>query len=165
MERGGLALGNFLDLTIQFRGRSLIHLAGLGQAANTDSLQHAQNAQSVHIAGIFRSIKRNLNMALCSQIVDLIGLDLAHQTDQTGGIGQVAVMQGDSVLLDQVVDTSGVGDGSAADDAVNLVALLQKELCQIGTILTGNTGDQRNSRHILTSTFLLFFAVLCLVFL
>lgn len=49
-------------------------------------------------------------MALCSQIVDLIGLDLAHQTDQTGGIGQVAIVQGDSVLLNQVVDTSGVGD-------------------------------------------------------
>ena len=94
-------------------------------------------------------------MALCSQIVDLIGLDLAHQTDQAGGIGQVAVVQGDCVLLDQVVDTSGVGDGSAADDAVDLVALLQKELCQVGTILTGNTGNQRNFRHILTSTFLL----------
>lgn len=64
-------------------------------------------------------------------------------------------MQGDCVLLDQVVDTSGVGDGSAADDAVDLVALLQKELCQVGTILTGNTGNQRNFRHILTSTFLL----------
>ena len=125
VERGGLALGNFLDFAVQLGGRSLIHLAGLGQAADTNGFQHTQNAQSVHIAGILRSIKRNLNMALCSQIVDLIGLDLAHQTDQTGGIGQVAIVQGDSVLLDQVVDTSGVGNGSAADDAVNLVALLQ----------------------------------------
>ena len=81
-------------------------------------------------------------MALCSQIVDLIGLDLAHQTDQAGGIGQVAVVQGDSVLLDQVVDTGGVGDGSAADDAVDLVALLQQKLCQVGTILTSDTGNQ-----------------------
>ena len=142
VERSGLALGDFLDLAVQLGGRSLIHLAALGQAANTDSLQHTQNTQSVHIAGVLGSIEGDLNMALCSQIVDLIGLDLAHQTDQAGGIGQVAVVQGDSVLLDQVVDTSGVGDGSAADNAVNLVALLQKKLCQIGTILTSDTGNQ-----------------------
>ena len=55
---------------------------------------------------------------------------------------QVAVVQGDSVLLDQVVDTSGVGDGSAADDTVNLVALLQQKLCQIGTVLTSDASNQ-----------------------
>ena len=142
VERSGLALGNFLDLAVQLRGRSLIHLAGLGQTADADGLQHAQNTQCVHITGVLGCIEGDLNMALCSQIVDLVGLDLAHQTDQTGGIGQVTVMQGDSVLLDQVVDTSGVGDGSAADDAVDFIPLLQQELCQIGTILTSDTGNQ-----------------------
>ena len=52
-------------------------------------------------------------------------------------------------------DALTVVDGGTTYDAVNLVALLQKELCQIGTILTGNTGNQRNFRHIFTSTFLL----------
>ena len=66
-------------------------------------------------------------------------------------------MQSDGVLLDQMVDTGGVGDGCPADDAVDLVALLQKELCQIGTILTGDTGNQCNFRHILTSTYLQLF--------
>jgi len=69
MERSGLTLGNFLDLAVQLGGRSLIHLAGLGQIADPDGFQHTQNAQSIHIAGIFRSIEGNLNMALCSQIV------------------------------------------------------------------------------------------------
>ena len=142
VERSRLALGNFLDLAVQLGGGSLIYLAGLGQTADTNGFQHTQNAQSVHIAGIFRSIKGDLNMALSGQIIDLIGLDLAHQTDQTRGIGQIAVVQGDSVLLDQVVNTSGVGDGRPADDAVDLIALLQKELCQIGTILTSDTGNQ-----------------------
>ena len=81
-------------------------------------------------------------MALCSQIVDLIGLDLAHQTDQAGGIGQVAVVQSDRVLLDQMVDTSCVGDGSAADDAMDLIALLQQKLCQIRAVLTGDASNQ-----------------------
>ena len=142
MERSGLTLGDFLDLAIQLGGGSLIHLAGLGQAADPDSLQHTQNTQCVHIAGVLRSIKGDLNMALCSQIVDLVGLDLAHQTDQAGGIGQVAVVQGDSILLDQVVDTSGVGDGSAADNAVDLIALLQQKLCQIRAVLTSDASNQ-----------------------
>lgn len=81
-------------------------------------------------------------MALCSQIVNFVWLDFAHQTDQAGGIGQVAVVQGDRVLLDQVVDTSGVGDGSAADDAVDLIALLQQKLCQIRAVLTGDASNQ-----------------------
>ena len=142
MERGGLALRNFLDLAVQLGGGSLIHLAGLGQAADADSLQHTQNAQCVHIAGVLGCVKGDLNVALCSQIVDLIGLDLAHQTDQAGGIGQVAVVQSDRVLLDQMVDTSCVGDGSAADDAMDLIALLQQKLCQIRAVLTGDASNQ-----------------------
>lgn len=81
-------------------------------------------------------------MALCGQIVDLVGLDLAYQTDESGGIRQVAVMQMDSIFLDQVVDASGIGNGSAADDAVDFIPLLQQELCQIGAVLTRDTGDQ-----------------------
>ena len=142
MERGSLALGNFLDLAVQLGGRCLIHLAGLGQAADTDGFQHAQNAQCVHIAGVLRCVEGDLNMALCSQIVDLVGLDLAYQTDKAGGIGQVAVVQGDRVLLDQVVDTGGVGDGGAADNAVDFIPLLQQELCQIGAVLTRDAGDK-----------------------
>ena len=142
MERGGLTLRDFLHLAVQLGGRSLIHLAGLGQAADTDGFQHAQNAQCVHIAGVLGYIEGDLNMALCSQIVNFVWLDLTHQTDEAGGIGQVAVVQGDSVLLDQVVDTGGVGDGSAADNTVDLIALLQQELCQIGAVLTGDASDK-----------------------
>ena len=136
MKRSSLALGNFLNLTIQLRGRSLIYLAGLDQAADADSFQHTQDTQCVHITGIFRSIEGDPNMALSSQIVDFIGLDLAHQTNQARRIGQVAIMQLDGVLLDQVVDAGSIRDESAADDAVDFVALFQKKLGQLGTILT-----------------------------
>ena len=92
-------------------------------------------------------------MTLCSQIVDFIWLDLAHQTDQAGRIGQVAVVQLDGILFNQMIDTGGIGDRSATDNAVDFIALLQKELSQIGAILTGDTSNQRNFRHILTSNF------------
>ena len=48
----------------------------------------------------------------------------------------------DSIFLDQVVDAGGVGDGCAADNTVDFIPLLQQELCQIGTILTSDTGNQ-----------------------
>jgi hypothetical protein len=32
-------------------------------------------------------------------------------------------------------------DTAAADDAMNLIALVEKELGEVRTVLTGNTGD------------------------
>ena len=81
-------------------------------------------------------------MALCGQIVDFIGLNLAHQTNQTGGIGQIAIMQSDGIFLNQVIDTSSIGDGSTTNNSVNLIAFLQKELCEVRSILTGDTSDK-----------------------
>ena len=119
VERRCFTLRNFLDLTIQFRSRCLIHLAAFSQTTNTDSLQNTQNTQSVHITGIFRCIKRNLHMALCSQIVDFIRLNLANNTKQTRRIRQIAVMQLD--FAHQVVNTGCVGDRSTAHDAVDFI--------------------------------------------
>ena len=79
-------------------------------------------------------------MALRRQIINLVRLDLADNANQAGGVGQVTVMQGN--LVHDMVNTGGVGDGSAADNAVNLVALLQQKLRQVGTVLAGDTGNK-----------------------
>ena len=96
----------------------------------------------VEISAVHRCIEGNLDMALRSQIVDFIRFDFAHQTDQTRRIGQVSVVQGNRVLLNQMVDTSRVGDGRTADDAVDFIALLQQKLCQIRAGLSGNACNQ-----------------------
>jgi hypothetical protein len=36
----------------------------------------------------------------------------------------------------------GVEGGSAADDAVHLVTLRQQQLGEVGTVLTGDAGDE-----------------------
>ncbi len=44
-------------------------------------------------------------------------------------------------VLIEVVDPVGVEQGGAALDAVNFITLLQKKLCEIGTVLSGDAGD------------------------
>ena len=88
-------------------------------------------------------------MGLGSQIVNLVGANLAQNTTQAGPVGQVAVVQEELPLLTmlvKMVDAARIELRSAAHDTVNLVALAQQELGEIGTILTGNSGDQGSAR-------------------
>ena len=64
-------------------------------------------------------------MALCSQIVDLIRPDLIYQTDQPGRIRQIPIMKFNNVFFNQMINTGSIGNRSTADNAVNLVTLLQ----------------------------------------
>jgi hypothetical protein len=41
-----------------------------------------------------------------------------------------------------VVDTIGIQQGSAALDAMHFIPLFEQELSKIGTVLTGDAGDQ-----------------------
>ena len=162
MKRRGLLLGNLFHLAVQLGGGCLINLRLLHQPQQTDRFQHAQNADRVHLSGILRHVEGNLDMALCGQVIDLIRL---HQTDDTNhgrGIGQIPVVQRDSIQ--DVLDPPRVGAGSAAGNAVYLIALLQKELCQIGTVLPGDSRYQCHFLRILTHypnslSFLLFLSI------
>ncbi len=63
-------------------------------------------------------------MALGGKIVDLVGLGLLDDADQIGGIGQVAVMQNEPLILlvrilVEMVDAAGVEGRRAALDAVD----------------------------------------------
>ena len=86
-------------------------------------------------------------MALGAEVVDLVGLELVEQLDQRDRVGEVAVVgeQADPLLVGvvvEVVDPVGVEARGAADDAVDLVALLEQELGQVGAVLAGDAGDQ-----------------------
>ena len=140
---------NLLHLAVQFGGRSLIHLAAFRQPAHANRFQHAQNTQGIHVARIFRRVERHLHMTLRRQIVDFVGLDFAHQPNQAGRIRQVAVMQVNCLLLNQVVNARRVGNGRTADNTMHLIVFFEQELRQIGTILTGDAGNQRLLCHCL----------------
>ncbi len=79
-------------------------------------------------------------MALGAEIVDFVRLRFLHQADQIGGVGQVAIVQEETgaalMRIDiDVIDALGVERGRAALDAMDDIALLQQQLCQIGAVL------------------------------
>ena len=81
-------------------------------------------------------------MALRSQVIHLTRLDLVYELHQTGGVGEVAVVQlevlalfeGQRVLV-EVPDPGCVEGTGAADDAVHLVTFREEQLGKVGTVL------------------------------
>jgi hypothetical protein len=92
-------------------------------------------------------------MALRGEIVDLVRLRLLDDSDQVRRIGEIAMMEHESAvglvrILVEVIDPVGI-DRRASLDAVDQIALGQKELRQIGTVLASNSGNECNLRHLL----------------
>ena len=80
-------LRDLLHFSVKFRGRCLINSGFLFQPQNPYRFKDAQNTDSIDFAGIFRHIKGNLNVGLCSQVVEFIRTNQADNTDQRGGVG------------------------------------------------------------------------------
>ena len=79
-------------------------------------------------------------MALGRQIVYLVRLRNLHGGDQGDGVGHVGVDEVDFFL--DVRHIAVVHVALAAPDAVYFIAFFQQQLCQVGTVLTGDTGNQ-----------------------
>ena len=104
--------------------------------------------------GVGRRVERDADVALRAQVVDLVGLNVEHQVGQVLSIGQVTVMQkqfrtGFVRIPVDVVDPHGVEAAAAADDPVNFVAFFQQQFCQIGTVLSGDPGNQCSFHNVL----------------
>ena len=115
-------------------------------------LEQAQRAERVGIGGVLGGLEADLDVALRRQIVDLVGLGLLDQADQVGGVGQVAVVQEEACLVlvrvgVEMVDPAGVERRGAPLDAVHDVALGQQKRREIGAVLAGDAGDQRDLPH------------------
>src|SRR4030095_1084443 len=103
-------------------------------------------AQRVGVGGVFRRLEAHLHVALGREIVDFVGLHLAQQAQQVGGIRHVAVVQeqaggGIVAVAIEVVDAFGVEQRRAAFDAVYDVSAAQQEVGEIGAVLPGDAGD------------------------
>jgi hypothetical protein len=74
-----------------------------------------------------------------------------HQPDQIGRIRHVAIVQQERHIAGvrvfvEVIDARGVERGRSPLDAVNSVAEAKQIFGQIGAILPGNAGEERNAR-------------------
>ena len=142
MERRVFVLGNFLDLAVQFGGRSLVDAAGVFQTAETHSLQHAQHAGGVNIGGKLGHVKADLHVALGGKVVDFVGAHGADNGQDAHGVAEVAIVQVEVGMAFQVGNALTVVNGRTADDTVDIVAFFQQELCQIAAVLAGHAGDE-----------------------
>jgi hypothetical protein len=95
-------------------------------------------------------------VALRREVVDLGRLDLAEQPEKVRRVGHVAVMQekpdaGVVAVAVEVIDALGVQQRGTALDAVHDIALRQQEIGEVGAILTGDPGNERDFLgHVLT---------------
>src|SRR5690606_2818386 len=147
IEGGGFLLGNFLHEAVQLGSGGLIETGLLFQAEDANGFEQTQGTDAIAVGGVLRLFKADSHMRLGGQVVDLVGLHLLNNAHQTGGVGQVAVVQHKVAVVDvrilvQVVDPVGVEQAAAALDAVYFVALLQQKLGQVRTILPGDASDQ-----------------------
>jgi hypothetical protein len=84
-------------------------------------------------------------MGLGSEVVDLVRMQVFDHSHQGVRVAEIGDMEGDRRCVggDEMTDAGLlyiVGGGS--NRAVNLVTLVEQVLGEIGTILTGDTGDE-----------------------
>ena len=156
IERRGLPLRHFLHLAEQFGRGSLINAASLLQPADTHGLQEAERAHGISLGRVFRHVERHFHVALCSQVIDFRGMDVADNPNQRTAVRHVAPMQVHQTALlhvphpfvqIQMLDTCGIERGGTAHDAMHLISFFNQKLGQIGTVLTRNTGNQCYFSH------------------
>ena len=140
VERGILVLGHLFDLAVQLGGAGLIDAAGLVQTGGMHRLKNAKHTERIDLAGILGGIKADLDMALCRQIINLVGPNLYYNTHDTGRVRQITLVNHKTVQ--NAVNTACCGDRSPAYDPVYLIAFLQKKFCKIRAVLSGNAGNQ-----------------------
>ena len=147
VERSGLLLGGLLDEAVELAGAGLVELCFLFEAEDADGFEEAEGAQGVGVGGVLWLFEGDLDVGLGAEVVDLVGLDLLDDLDEGRGVGEVAVVEKEfgmglvGVFVD-VIDASGVEEGGAALDAVDLVAFGEEEFGEIGSVLSGNSGDE-----------------------
>ena len=98
--------------------------------------------------GVLRHLEADLYVTLRREVVHLVRLDLREESSQQRRVGHVAVVQVKVTvlvvrILVDVVEAMSVDQRRAANDAVDLVALLHQLLGEIRAVLPADAGDQR----------------------
>ncbi len=148
IERRRLALRGLEHLAEHLRARGLVEARVLDQPADPDRLEQAQRAERVGVGRVLGRLERDGDVALGGEVVDLVGAHLLDDPDQVRRVRHVAVVQdqpraGLVRIRVQMVDPVRVEQRRPALDAVDLVALLEQKLGEIGAVLARDSRDQR----------------------
>ena len=138
-----LGLGNLSDPAEHFRRARLIEAnIRIGQS---DRVEYAGHAEGSDLAGEHGLAPRRLHERLSREVVDLARAVLAQNLDHRDLVEDVCGRQGQPVL--DVGDALEVESARAPDHPDHLITFGQQPFRQVGTILTGDAGDQRPLLH------------------
>jgi hypothetical protein len=85
---------------------------------------------------------------LRAEVVAFVGLHLLQDMEERAGVSEVAVMQDETGIADQlmlvdVIDAGGVEERRVALDAVDLVAFFEQQFGEIRAVLPAYACNQR----------------------
>src|SRR5262249_26684495 len=148
----------------EWRGFLLRRLGGLAEhlgragliearleTALANAFENAEGPQARRVAGVFRNLEADFDVALRAQIVDLVRTDGPQQPVHRRGVTEIAVVKilrtggpgGGACVLEQMVDAGPIQRAGAAHEPVDFVSLLEEKLRQVRAVLPGDPGDER----------------------
>ena len=137
---------DFPSLAEHFRAGGLIEL-GLDPALQ-DGIQNPHRAGSGDIGGVFGHIETHPNVALCTQVINLVRLDGLQEPVEPGRVAQVPKVKEHTGIvamgvLIEMVNAAGIEGTGPTDEPMDLIAFFQQELGQIGSVLSRDPRDER----------------------
>ena len=147
VERGGFRLGDFLDQPVELGGGRLVEAGFLFEPEETDRFQQTQGADGIDVRGVFGGLEGDRHVGLGTQVVNFVRFNFAEDAGEVRAVREVAVVEAEARVLDvrvfvNVVDTLGVEQRGAAFDAVDFIAFLEQEFGEVGSVLSGDAGDE-----------------------
>ena len=146
IEGSALFLGHLLHEAIELTGAGLVDPGCIRQSQDPHGLQDPEGAEGIAVGGVLRRLKAHRHMALCTKVVDLIGLHLLDDSNQVGAVGEVPVMEHQPRItlmriLIEMINSVRVEATGPALDSMYLVSLLEKKFGQIAAVLAGDSCD------------------------
>ena len=106
-------------------------------------------------------------MALSGEVIQFHWLNIGNGTPESRAVGKIAIVEKEAASIQllippKMLDARPQQITSAPHDAVHRVSFFQKQFAQIGAVLTGDPGNQRDFVGIIhTSRVLLATFVFC----
>jgi hypothetical protein len=148
VEWSRFGLRHFLNESVELAGRGLVKTRLLFESDFLEGVEETERSDRVDFGGVFGNFEGDLHVALRAEVVDLAGADALEETVEVRRVGEVTVMEVKALFLAEflvvveVVDPIRVEGTATADHSVNLVAFLKELFGEVGTVLSGDAGDE-----------------------
>src|SRR5579862_1909611 len=139
MERRLLSLRRLSHLS-EHLARARFVEAAL-HALLADRVEQSQRPERGDVGRVFGDVEADPDMALSSEVVDLVRSDRAQELVERRTVAKIA--EHELKVTEDVVDPRRVERARATDHPVYLVVLLEQELREVGAVLASDACDER----------------------